>query len=59
VEPSYLLDRGEPLFDGELVEALRDETVREATREIYRLPEQERRLVLGLVRQFGDHEPSG
>ena len=24
VEPSYLLDRGEPGFDGELVEALRD-----------------------------------
>ena len=30
VEPSYLLDRGEPVFDGELVEALRDETVWEA-----------------------------
>jgi transcriptional regulator with XRE-family HTH domain len=25
VEPSFLLDRGEPVFDGELVEALRDE----------------------------------
>jgi transcriptional regulator with XRE-family HTH domain len=53
VEPSYLLDRGEPLFDGELVEALRNRTVREATREISRLPEKERRLVLGIVRQFG------
>jgi transcriptional regulator with XRE-family HTH domain len=53
VEPSYLLDRGEPLFDGELVEALRHRTVREATREISRLPEKERRLVLGIVRQFG------
>ena len=52
VEPSYLLDRGEPVFDAELVEALRDETVREATREISRLPERERRLVLGIVRQF-------
>src|ERR687897_2810376 len=53
VEISYLLDRGEPLFDGELVEALRNRTVREATREISRLPEKERRLVLGIVRQFG------
>jgi hypothetical protein len=53
VEPSYLLDRGEPLFDGELVEALRKSTAREATREISRLPERERRLVLGIVRQFG------
>jgi transcriptional regulator with XRE-family HTH domain len=53
VEPSYLLDRGEPLFDEELVEALRNRAVREATREISRLPERERRLVLGIVRQFG------
>jgi transcriptional regulator with XRE-family HTH domain len=52
VEPSYLLDRGEPVFDAELVEALRDEAVREAAREISRLPERERRLVLGIVRQF-------
>jgi transcriptional regulator with XRE-family HTH domain len=61
VEPSYLLDRGEPLLDRELVEALRDEAIREATREISRLPERERRLVLGIVRQFGDQEaaPSG
>ena len=42
VVPSYLLDRGEPVFDEELVEALGDETVREATREISRLPERER-----------------
>jgi transcriptional regulator with XRE-family HTH domain len=53
VEPSYLLDRGESLFDRELVDALRNRTVREATREISRLPEKERRLVLGIVRQFG------
>jgi len=59
-EPSYLLDRGEPLFDGELVEALRDGTVRKATREISRLPGRERRLVLGIVRQFEnpDEPPS-
>jgi transcriptional regulator with XRE-family HTH domain len=53
VEPSYLLDRGDPLFDGELAKALRDKTVREAAREISRLSEWERRLVLGIVRQFG------
>jgi hypothetical protein len=52
VEPSYLLDRGEAHLDGELVEALRDDTVREATREISRLPKRERGLVLGIVRQF-------
>ena len=53
VESSYLLNRGDTPFDGELVEALRDEAVREARREISRLPEQERELVLGIVRQFG------
>ena len=59
VEPSYLLDRGKPVFDRELVEALRDEAVREAARQISRLPERERRLVLGIVRQFGNQQPSG
>jgi hypothetical protein len=53
VEPSYLLNRGEPsLLDGELVQALRDEDVRDITRESSRLPERERQLVLGIVRQF-------
>jgi len=62
VEPSYLLDRGEPsLFDEELVQALRDEDVRDITRESSRLPDGERRLVLGIVRQFRDQKapPSG
>jgi transcriptional regulator with XRE-family HTH domain len=53
VEPSSLLDRGEPLFDEELVEALRNRTVREATREISPLSEKERRLLLESVRQSG------
>jgi transcriptional regulator with XRE-family HTH domain len=53
VEPSYLLDRDEPVFDGELVEALRAEAVRDATREISRLSRSDRRLILGIVRQFG------
>jgi len=62
VEPSYLLDRGEPsLLDEELVQALLDEDVRDITRENSRLPDRERRLVLGIVRQFRDQKsaPSG
>jgi transcriptional regulator with XRE-family HTH domain len=55
VEPSYLLDRGQPsLLDEELVQALRHEDVRDITRENARLPNGERRLVLGIVRQFRD-----
>ena len=57
VESSYLLDRVEPpQLDEELVEALGDDTVRSITRESARLPEKERRMVLGIVRQFGDQE---
>ena len=57
VEPSYLLDRGDPpLLDEELVQALRDEDVRDITRESSRLPDGERRLVLGIVRQFRDQQ---
>jgi transcriptional regulator with XRE-family HTH domain len=62
VEPSYFLDKGEPsLLDEELVQALRDEDVRAITRESSRLPDGERRLVLGIVRQFRDQKaaPSG
>jgi transcriptional regulator with XRE-family HTH domain len=62
VEPSYLLDREESsLLDQELVQALRDEDVRDITRESSRLPDGERRLVLGIVRQFRDQRaaPSG
>jgi len=62
VEPSYLLDRAEPpLLDEELVHALRDEDVRDITRESQRLADGERRLVLGIVRQFRDQKamPNG
>jgi transcriptional regulator with XRE-family HTH domain len=62
VEVSFLLDREEPpLLDEGLVKALRDEDVRDITRESSRLPEGERRLVLGIVRQFRDQNaaPSG
>ena len=59
VEPSYLLDRGDPVFDGELVEALRDDMIREAALELSHLPERESRLVLGIVRQFVGAERVG
>jgi hypothetical protein len=62
VESSYLLDRGTPsLFDEELVQALWEKDVRDKTRESSRLPEGEKRLVLGIVRQFRDQKaaPSG
>jgi transcriptional regulator with XRE-family HTH domain len=59
VGASYLLDRGEPpLLDEELVQALRDEDVRYITREISRLPDRERQLVLGIVRQFRNQKAS-
>ena len=55
VPPSHLLNRSKDpsLLDEELLEGLRDETTREITREVLRLPERERRIVLGIVRQFG------
>jgi hypothetical protein len=53
--PSWFVDDEGNLaiLDDELVEALRDETVRAILREVVRLPERERRVVLGIVRQFG------
>jgi DNA-directed RNA polymerase specialized sigma24 family protein len=54
VEPSYLLDRRKPpLLDQELVQALRDEDVGEVTRRMASLPEREREMVIGVVRQLG------
>ena len=57
--PSYLLDQGKDpsLLDEELLEGLRDETTRQITREAMRLPERERGIVLGIVRQFGGGSP--
>ena len=54
IRPSWFVD-GEDnlaLLDEELVEALRDETAREVLREVSRLPERERELVLQIIRQF-------
>ena len=52
--PSWFVD-GEDnlaLLDDELVEALRDVTARAVLCEVGRLPERERRVILGIVRQF-------
>ena len=58
-EPSYLVDRKEPpSLDAELIEGLSDETTRQITREALRLPERERGIVLGIVRQFVGQESS-
>ena len=55
VDTSYLMDRNEPPpLDAELLEGLSDETTREITREALRLPEREREIVLGIMRQFGE-----
>jgi transcriptional regulator with XRE-family HTH domain len=52
--PSWFLDAEDKptLLDEELVEALRNETARAVLREVIRLPERERGIVLGIVRQF-------
>lgn len=53
VPPCYLLDQNEPLLlDEEAMVALRDETAKDILREAARLPEREKRIVLGIVRQF-------
>ncbi len=54
VRPSWFLDREDKLtlLDEEVMEALRDETAREVLREVIRLPERDRRIGLGNVRQF-------
>jgi FixJ family two-component response regulator len=46
------------LLDEELVKALQDEDVRDITRESSRLPDRERQLVLGIVRQFRNQKVS-
>jgi hypothetical protein len=53
--PSWFVDSEDnlALLDEELMEALRDETSRAVLRQVGRLRERERRIVLGIVRQFG------
>jgi hypothetical protein len=53
VEPSYLVDRkGQPVLDGEVMDTLADETAAAILRESVRLPEREKRVVLGVAREF-------
>ena len=61
VPPSYLLDRGkEPsVLDEEVLEALADERASSILRESARLPEREKEIVLGIVRQFSDQHGAG
>jgi hypothetical protein len=61
VEPSYLVDgTGEEALDAAIVEALRDPTTSAIARDSARLPDRERKLVLGIVRQFeGARSPEG
>ena len=55
VEPSYLVDRGRDpsVLDEETLDALADDTANAILRESARLPEREKRIVLGIVREFG------
>jgi DNA-directed RNA polymerase specialized sigma24 family protein len=54
VRASWFMDHQEkPSFlDEETVRALRDETAAAVLREVSHLPERERAIVLGIVRQF-------
>ena len=56
VPPSYLLDRGteSEVLDEETLKALADKTAGAILKESARLPEREKRIVLGIVRQFSD-----
>jgi hypothetical protein len=56
VAPSYLVDRGtDPsVLDEETLDALADDTANAILRESARLPEREKRIVLGIVREFGE-----
>ena len=56
VAPSYLVDRGgDPsILDAETLKVLSDETASAILRESARLPEREKRVVLGIVRDFGE-----
>jgi hypothetical protein len=53
VEPSYLVDgTGEALLGGEITRALSDNEVWEIALGCVRLSRREKRIVLGVVRQF-------
>jgi transcriptional regulator with XRE-family HTH domain len=56
VSPSYLLDRGRepPVLDEKVLDHLANETAGAILKESARLPEREKRIILGIVRQFSD-----
>ena len=56
VPPTYLVDRGKgpSVLDDKVMDALADETASAILRESARLPEREKRIVLGVVRQLGE-----
>jgi transcriptional regulator with XRE-family HTH domain len=61
VPPSYLVDRGteSEVLDEETLKALADRTAGAILKESARLPEREKRIVLGIVRQFSDQHGAG
>ena len=61
VPPSFMLDRGtgSEILDEETLKALADKTAGSILKESARLPEREKRLVLGIVRQFSDQLGAG
>ena len=61
VPASYLVDRGEgqPVLDDEVMDALADETAAAILRESARLPEREKKMVLGIVREFAAQRDAG
>jgi transcriptional regulator with XRE-family HTH domain len=61
VPPSYVMDRGPEteILDEETLKALANKTAGAILKESARLPEREKRLVLGIVRQFADQLGAG
>jgi transcriptional regulator with XRE-family HTH domain len=61
VPPSYVLNRGTEteVLDEETLKALADKTAGAILKESARLPEREKRIVLGIVRQFSDQLGAG
>jgi transcriptional regulator with XRE-family HTH domain len=61
VPPSYVLDRGtgSEVLDQATLKALADNTAGAILKESTRLPEREKRIVLGIVRQFSDQLSAG
>jgi hypothetical protein len=61
VPPSYLLDRGreQAVLHEKVLDHLADETAGRILKESARLPEREKRIVLGIVRQFSEQLAAG